>query len=510
MALLYFSYTNLAVTRSFYIRADALVCQFRSAILAILFAFPLLGLVPQCGFAQDDFDRGMVNIYGVNSETVIGQVARTAKYRVIASRGDKKLIQFTERAVPGWVSADFVVVDEARNQAVVRVDGLNFRSSPSLSAGIITQVNEGFASSIVDRKNSFVKLLAPLSLKVLIDDSGGQFERKWRRGNAARESSPRLAIDRLDRGVIADASGDDVTLATRDRSTDVGVKAESGALKSVPSTDEVSQALRQESSQASDSDEVVDLESSDIESDLEQTHLLAPGDSISLLVFGEKDLSVQNVRVPQNGKVSFPLIGPVTVLGKTTSEVETDIAKLLSKGYVRNPRLTVSIFSYRPIFIRGEVASSGSFPYVAGLTVAKALALAGGVKASAANINGVSITRDGRIVAQNLSNDSQVAVASGDIVSVEPDLDVVQAESSYVFLHGEIEQAGAYEFKKGLTVEKAVVLAGGFTQRASKNKISISRYEDAGENGEPASMTRVKLYEPVRPGDVIKVGASWF
>lgn len=241
----------------------------------------------------------------------------------------------------------------------------------------------------------------------------------------------------------------------------------------------------------------------------EKTHIIAAGDAISLLVFGEGDLSIENVRVPQGGQVSLPLIGAVTVAGKTTSEVERDVYKLLSQGYVRNPRLSVSIFSYRPIFIRGAVKQTGSFPFTEGLTIAKAIALAGGSKNSA-NKQGVSILRDGNVVLDSLAIDSQVNVSSGDVISIAEEFGVSEDQATYVYLHGEVVSPGEYLFRRGLTVEKAVVLAGGFTLRASRKKVSVTRYSNKPEGQKPDKLKKVKLYTPVQPGDIIDVGASWF
>lgn len=244
-------------------------------------------------------------------------------------------------------------------------------------------------------------------------------------------------------------------------------------------------------------------------SSAERLHLIAPGDAISLVVFGEPDLSIENVRVPESGRVSLPLIGSVAVKGKTTAQVEQNVAALLSEGYVRNPRLSVTIFSYRPIFIRGAVRSTGAFPYTEGLTVAKAIALAGGSKNSAKR-NGITILRDGNTVEKGLSVDSLALVDSGDVITVEEEVGVSEDETAYVYLHGEVAQPGAYVFSRDLTVEKAVVLAGGFSLRASRKKISLTRYVGVEANQEPIRLRRVKLYTPVEPGDIINVGASWF
>jgi len=54
------------------------------------------------------------------------------------------------------------------------------------------------------------------------------------------------------------------------------------------------------------------------------------------------------------------------------------------------------------------------------------------------------------------------------------------------------------------------VLAGGFTLRASRKKISVTRYADVEANQEPEKIKKVKLFTPIKPGDVINIGASWF
>ena len=238
-------------------------------------------------------------------------------------------------------------------------------------------------------------------------------------------------------------------------------------------------------------------------------HKIAPGDSISLLVFGESDLSKENIRVPESGNVSLPLIGNVNVAGKTTKQIENEVRVLLSSGYVNNPRLSVSIFSYRPIFIRGAVQSTGAFPYTQGLTVAKALAIAGG-SLNSAKPQGVNILRDGKVVESQLSLDSPYQVSSGDVITIEEEQGIREDESLFIYLHGEVANPGEYRYRKGLTVEKAIVLSGGFTLRASKRKINVTRYHNVDENTPPEELKNVKLYTTIMPGDVIKVRASLF
>src|SRR5207247_2011721 len=79
---------------------------------------------------------------------------------------------------------------------------------------------------------------------------------------------------------------------------------------------------------------------------------------------------------------SLPFIGEMPVAGKTTAEVATSIGDQLQQkfGLIDRPDASVEIAEFRPFFISGEVQSPGRYPYVPGLTVLKAITLAGGLR----------------------------------------------------------------------------------------------------------------------------------
>jgi polysaccharide export outer membrane protein len=74
----------------------------------------------------------------------------------------------------------------------------------------------------------------------------------------------------------------------------------------------------------------------------------------------------------------MPLIGLVPAAGRTTAELAREIEQKLRNGYVRDPRVSVEVEAFRPFFVLGEVTNSGQFPYVNGMTVQTAVAIAGG------------------------------------------------------------------------------------------------------------------------------------
>ncbi len=110
----------------------------------------------------------------------------------------------------------------------------------------------------------------------------------------------------------------------------------------------------------------------------EDDYILGQGDEISILVFDEPDLTL-DAQVGASGFINYSYLGNLQVSGKTPLQLEQQIATLLRDGYLVNPSVNVSVKGFRPFFIGGEVRSPGSYPYQPGLTLDKAIALAGGL-----------------------------------------------------------------------------------------------------------------------------------
>ncbi len=110
------------------------------------------------------------------------------------------------------------------------------------------------------------------------------------------------------------------------------------------------------------------------------SYRLGSGDTLTIRVLGEDDLKREKVRLSDAGTISFPILGELKVLGITVGELETVITNGLKGRYLLNPTVTVTIDEYRPFFINGMVQKPGGYPFIPGLTVSKAVALAGGFK----------------------------------------------------------------------------------------------------------------------------------
>jgi polysaccharide export outer membrane protein len=101
------------------------------------------------------------------------------------------------------------------------------------------------------------------------------------------------------------------------------------------------------------------------------------GDRVRVIVFGQDNLS-RVYSVDASGSVSLPLVGPVRARGLTPFELSADIATELRRSYIKGPKVSEEIETYRPLFILGEVNKPGGYPYVNGMKAEAAVAIAEG------------------------------------------------------------------------------------------------------------------------------------
>lgn len=141
---------------------------------------------------------------------------------------------------------------------------------------------------------------------------------------------------------------------------------------------------------------------------------LGAGDRVRVTVFGHEDLSSE-LEVGTNGTISMPLIGEINVDNRTLRDIEGSIIGKLKPDYLKNPKVAVEVLTYRPFYIIGEVKSPGSYPYVSGMRVVNAIALAGGYTYRARE-NRLSIMRSD--TGQKSTADHGTVVFPGDVVEV--------------------------------------------------------------------------------------------
>lgn len=146
------------------------------------------------------------------------------------------------------------------------------------------------------------------------------------------------------------------------------------------------------------------------------SYVLGPGDRIAISVFGQLDLSME-LTLSDNGTLNYPFLGEILIEGLTMPELERRIADGLRGDYLIDPDVTVSMTQYRLFFLNGEVNRPGGYPYQPGLTLEKALALAGGLSPRAERNNiVVKLASESSDVEVNINMSDPVH--AGDVITV--------------------------------------------------------------------------------------------
>lgn len=113
------------------------------------------------------------------------------------------------------------------------------------------------------------------------------------------------------------------------------------------------------------------------ETENQKSYVLGVGDEIKISVHDEGDLLVQS-RLNDSNVISYPFLGEIRPVGMTISQLEKRIIEGLKPDYILYPQVSVNVVRYRDFYINGEVRRPGGIPYSPGLTVRRAVSLAGG------------------------------------------------------------------------------------------------------------------------------------
>jgi polysaccharide export outer membrane protein len=245
-------------------------------------------------------------------------------------------------------------------------------------------------------------------------------------------------------------------------------------------------------------------------------------DILRIAVFGHEDLT-QTVVVQADGTFLYPLIGRVKASGHTTAELERKIAILLTRGFIRNPQVTVAVQEYRSknVYVMGEVAKPGPYPLTGAMTILELVSKAGLTAGTSAGevlivrpqgeVSGPTLPTEAGGDAGAKADVLKVNLAeiqAGDMsknVPLHPNDTVFVPPARKVFVSGEVKNPGAYAFFPGLTARQLVSLAGGLTPQGSSGRLKVVREKD----GKPKE-SGVKLDDAIQPGDTLVVRRKLF
>ena len=249
----------------------------------------------------------------------------------------------------------------------------------------------------------------------------------------------------------------------------------------------------------------------------EQDYTIGPRDVLQIHVFNQPELSGPYT-VETDGALSFPLIGRIVAGRQTVRAFEQALRERLAAGYFRNPRVTVTIAEHRSrrVFIVGEVRQPGAYPLTGAMSVIELLALAGGTTPLASG-EAVAVRGGPSSTGPVLPADDEgagtlrvnlEALEEGDLsqnVMLRHGDTIFVPRTEVVYVFGEVRNPGQYPIRNETTVLQALSLAGGGTEFAALNRVSIVRTV----NGEQVEV-RAQLGDVVQPDDIVRVPERFF
>jgi polysaccharide export outer membrane protein len=246
---------------------------------------------------------------------------------------------------------------------------------------------------------------------------------------------------------------------------------------------------------------------------------IGPQDELRVTVFDAEGLT-GIYRVGDDGFISFPLLGRISVSGTSLAATQERIRTLLMNGYIRDPQVRVDVQEYKSqsIFVSGEVRAPAEIRMTGGMTLLKALAQAGSPLSSASSE--LTIARQKKNAgatpdasATGGSDASEVIRVNwrdlqtgrtGDVSLQDGDVIFVPKAQTF-YIQGYVRNTGSYVLEPGMSVEQAIALAGGLNERGTNRGIKATRMV----NGKTVEVS-LNLSDKVQAGDVISIKQRLF
>lgn len=236
---------------------------------------------------------------------------------------------------------------------------------------------------------------------------------------------------------------------------------------------------------------------------------LGPGDKILITVAGQPDQTTQTTVSP-NGAITVPFIGEYAAGGRTVGELTMSLADRLARDILVDPQLNIQVLEYRSqwVVVSGEVRTPGRLPLRGGTDLKEAIAESGGLGPAAGTTITIARKLEGKDGIETIRvnreaferGEENLALRHGDVVQV--------SRVAFCYVRGEVRAPGKFAIEEGLTLLRALSLAGDLTEWANRKNVQIL---EEGEAAKPVSfdlrdIESGKIPDPVlRGGEVIIV-----
>lgn len=173
-------------------------------------------------------------------------------------------------------------------------------------------------------------------------------------------------------------------------------------------TEEIVEEVANEATSESNSEAIAE--------NVDQVYKVGVGEVLSIHTFNEPELTFKKLRLSREGIIHFPLIGKVEALGKSIVQIQEEIESRLRDGYLKQPRVTVTIEEFREFFINGQINKPGAYAYVPGMTIRKAISISGGLT-DRASLQKIRLKKEAGLKDIQIKNVDMV-ITPGDVITI--------------------------------------------------------------------------------------------
>jgi polysaccharide export outer membrane protein len=214
-----------------------------------------------------------------------------------------------------------------------------------------------------------------------------------------------------------------------------------------------------------------------------QEYTIGPRDVLKITVWGHENLSKDYYPVDADGFVPFPLVGRVRASGQTTKEFAARLRELLEKDYLVDPQVMVYVKEHlsQKVHVFGEAERPGLY-YLTGPTMLlEILSKAGVSRTAGKELLLVRHPRSspGRIVdGSTILRMNLPKIQAGDgkeNILVQDEDTIFVPKSQAFFVLGEVKSAGTFQLDKPTSVLEALIIAGGFNDKAAPSGVKVIR-----------------------------------
>ena len=241
-------------------------------------------------------------------------------------------------------------------------------------------------------------------------------------------------------------------------------------------------------------------------------YVLGAGDEVIIDVWGDAQSS-EAYTVSPDGKIYVPNVGPITLSGLTMAEatrrVRSSLVNIYEGLYDGSVQMKLSLGSIRSIQVNvmGEVGHQGTYTLPSLATLFHALHVSGGVN-DLGTLRSIKLYRSGKLYSEvdvydyilNGKTESDIALRDGDLISV-------LAYGKLVEVSGEVKRPMFYEMRTGETIADVINFAGGFTNEANGNVVSVTRRQGGKYQSFTVENADFDKFV-VEDGDVVSVAGS--